>query len=63
MLTDGNNPEQIAGGTTTTMENDQDRIIKKMLIAIDDSEHKDKIISFGLIIAKSLGADITATHD
>jgi nucleotide-binding universal stress UspA family protein len=61
MLTDGNNSEQIAGGTTT-MENNQDRIVKKMLIAIDDSEHKDKIISYGLSIAKSLGADVTATH-
>jgi hypothetical protein len=45
------------------MENDQDRILKKMLIVTDDSEHKDKIIGYGLIIAKSLGADVTATHD
>jgi hypothetical protein len=35
MLTDGNNYEQTVGGATTK-ENDQDRIIKKILIAIDD---------------------------
>ena len=34
----------------TTMEDDQDSTIKKMLIAIDDSEHRGKIISYGLPI-------------
>jgi nucleotide-binding universal stress UspA family protein len=44
------------------MENDQDTTIKKMLIAIDDSENRGKIISYGLTIGNSLGADVTATH-
>ena len=33
-----------------------------MLIAIDDSEHRGKIIRYGLTLAKSLGADVTVTH-
>lgn len=33
-----------------------------MAIAIDDSEHRGKIIRYGLTIAKSLGAEVTATH-
>jgi nucleotide-binding universal stress UspA family protein len=52
---------QITVGTTA-MDYDQDTTIKKMLIAIDDSEHRGKIISYGLTIGKSLGADVTATH-
>src|SRR5215467_6331820 len=52
---------QITVGTTAR-DYDQDTTIKKMLIAIDDSEHRGKIISYGLTIAKSLGADVTATH-
>jgi nucleotide-binding universal stress UspA family protein len=44
-----------------THEEDQ-KIIKKILIAIDESDHKVKIISYGLILAKSLGASITAVH-
>ncbi len=61
MLTDANNYDQIVGGAITK-ENDQGTTIKKMLIAIDHSEHRGKIISYGLTIAKSLGADVTATH-
>ena len=33
-----------------------------MLIVIDDSEHRGKIIRYGLTLAKSLGADVTVTH-
>ena len=43
-------------------ENDQDTTIKKMLIAIDESEYRGKIIRYGLKLAKSLGADVTVTH-
>jgi nucleotide-binding universal stress UspA family protein len=46
---------------TSTMEEGQ-KIIKKILIAIDESDHKAKIIRYGLILAKSLGADVTAAH-
>ena len=42
--------------------NDEDTTIKKMLIAIDESEHRIKIIKYGLTLAKSLGADVTVTH-
>ena len=42
--------------------NDEDTTIKKMLIAIDESEHRVKIIRYGLTLAKSLGADVTVTH-
>jgi nucleotide-binding universal stress UspA family protein len=42
--------------------NDEDTTIKKMLIAIDESEHRGKIIKYGLKLAKSLGADVTVTH-
>ena len=62
MLTDGINSRQIAGARPTTNENDQDITIKKILIAIDDSEHRGKIIRYGLTIAKSVGADVTAIH-
>jgi nucleotide-binding universal stress UspA family protein len=46
----------------TTNVNDQDITIKKMLIAIDESEHRGKVIRYGLKLAKSLGADVTVTH-
>ena len=42
--------------------NDEDTTIKKMLIAIDEWEHRIKIIKYGLTLAKSLGADVTVTH-
>jgi nucleotide-binding universal stress UspA family protein len=62
MLADSINSGQITGGAATK-GNDQDiTTIKKMLVAIDDSEHRGKIIRYGLTIAKSLGADVTATH-
>jgi nucleotide-binding universal stress UspA family protein len=64
MLTDvdGINSGQMIGGAKT-QENDEDMTtIKKMLIAIDDSEHRGKIIRYGLTLAKSLGADVTAIH-
>jgi nucleotide-binding universal stress UspA family protein len=60
MLTDGMNSGQIT--EVTTKENDQDITIKKMLIAVDESEHRGKIIRYGLTLAKSLGADVTVTH-
>ncbi len=40
----------------TVEGNDEDTTIKKMLIAIDESEHRGKIIKYGLTLAKSLGA-------
>jgi nucleotide-binding universal stress UspA family protein len=46
----------------TVKGNDEDATIKKMLIAIDESEHRMKIIRYGLTLAKSLGADVTVTH-
>ena len=42
--------------------NDEDTTIKKMLIAIDESEHRMKIIKYGLTLAKSLGVDVTVTN-
>lgn len=61
MLTDVLNSGQITE-VTTTKANDQDITIKKMLIVIDESEHRGKIIRYGLTLAKSLVADVTATH-
>jgi nucleotide-binding universal stress UspA family protein len=61
MLTDGMNSGQITE-VTTAKGNDQDITIKKMLIAIDESEHRGKIIRYGLTLAKSLGADVTVSH-
>ena len=57
------NLEQIgeATRTTTIKENDQE-IIQKILIAIDESKYREKIIRYGLTLAKSLGADVTAVH-
>src|SRR5919205_2111281 len=46
----------------TAEGNDADTTIKKILIAIDESEHRGKIIRYGLTLAKSLGADVTVTH-
>jgi nucleotide-binding universal stress UspA family protein len=50
------------GEANTTKGNIQEIIIKKILIAIDESEHREKIIRYGLILAKSLGAGVTAIH-
>ena len=36
--------------------------VKKILIAIDKSGYKDKITSYAIILAKSLGANVTAIH-
>ena len=33
-----------------------------MLITIDESEHRGKIVTYRLTLAKSLRADVTATH-
>jgi nucleotide-binding universal stress UspA family protein len=60
MFTDDMNSGQITEATTNG--NDQAITIKKMLIAIDESEHRGKIIRYGLTLAKSLRADVTATH-
>jgi nucleotide-binding universal stress UspA family protein len=60
MLTDDVNLGQRT--EVTAKGNDQDTTIKKMLIAIDESEHRGKIIRYGLTLAKSLGADVTVTH-
>ena len=60
MLTDDVNLGQIT--EVTAKGNDQDTTIKKILIAIDESEHRGKIIRYGLTLAKSLGADVTVTH-
>jgi nucleotide-binding universal stress UspA family protein len=50
-------------GDATTKAKDQEIImIKKMLIAIDESEYREKIIKYGLTLSKSLGADVTAIH-
>ena len=48
-------------GDVTTKGEDQG-IIKKMLIAVDESEYREKIIRYGLALSKSLGADVTAVH-
>jgi nucleotide-binding universal stress UspA family protein len=61
MLGDGMNLGHIAE-VTTTKGNDQETIIKKILIAIDESEHRGKIIRYGLMLARSLRADVTAVH-
>src|ERR687887_2129388 len=60
MLTDDVNLGQIT--EVTAKGNDQETIIKKILIAIDESEHRGKIIRYGLMLAKSLRADVTAVH-
>jgi nucleotide-binding universal stress UspA family protein len=48
--------------TTTINGNDQEKIIKKILIAIDESKYREKITRYGLTLAKSLGAGVTAVH-
>lgn len=55
---------QIGEATTTTTikGNSQEKIIKKILIAIDESKYREKIIRYGLTLAKSLGADVAAVH-
>ena len=47
---------------TTNAKDQQIIMIKKMLIAIDESEYREKIIMYGLTLSKSLGADVTAIH-
>ena len=49
-------------GEPTTKENVQEKIIKRILIAIDESKYREKIIRYGLTLAKSLGADVVAVH-
>ena len=49
-------------GQPTTKENVQEKIIKRILIAIDESKYREKIIRYGLTLAKSLGADVVAVH-
>jgi nucleotide-binding universal stress UspA family protein len=36
--------------------------VKKILMAIDKSEYKDKITVYAVMLAKALGADVTAIH-
>ena len=36
--------------------------VKKILMAIDKSEYKDKITVYAVMLAKVLGADVTAIH-
>ena len=50
------------GEAKTTKEDTQEPIIRKILIAIDESEYRRKIIMYGLTLAKSSEADITAIH-
>jgi nucleotide-binding universal stress UspA family protein len=40
----------------------QETILRKILIAIDESKYRGKIIRHGLTLAKFLGADVTAIH-
>lgn len=40
----------------------KDQEIKKILLAIDESEYKGKIIRHGLRLAKSFGSELTALH-
>ena len=42
--------------------NYDDQKIQKILIAIDKSGYKDKIIGYSITLAKALGASITAIH-
>ena len=37
-------------------------MVKKILMAIDRSGYKDKIITFTMSLAKTLGAEVTAVH-
>ena len=55
MLTDSINSGQIITGGAATKGNDQEitTTIKKMLIAIDDSQHRGKIIRYGLTVAEA----------
>ena len=53
---------QIGESTSTTNGNVQEIIIKKIMIAIDESEYREKIIRCGLTLAKSLGAGVTVIH-
>lgn len=46
----------------TTIKGNNQAEIKKILIAIDKSGYKEKIIRYGLTLAKALGADVTAVH-
>lgn len=36
--------------------------VNKILMAVDNSGYKDKVISFAITLAKALGADLTAIH-
>ena len=36
--------------------------IKRILVAVDKSGYKDKVIAYGVTLAKALGADLTAIH-
>lgn len=36
--------------------------IEKILIAVDKAGYKEKIIAYGIILAKGSGANITAIH-
>ena len=42
--------------------NYDDQKIQKILIAIDKSGYKDKIVGYSITLAKALGASITAIH-
>ena len=39
-------------GEPTTKENVQEKIIKRILIAIDESKYREKIIRYGLTLAQ-----------
>ena len=53
------NLEQTADVTT---KGEDQGIIKKMLIAVDESEYREKIIRYGLALSKSLRAEVIAVH-
>jgi nucleotide-binding universal stress UspA family protein len=46
----------------TPKGNTQETILRKILMAIDESKYREKIIRYGLTLAKSLGAGVTAIH-
>ena len=45
-----------------TSKGEDQGIIKKMLIAVDESEYREKIIRYGLALSKSLRAEVIAVH-
>src|SRR6476661_646934 len=62
MLMKNESSDKTSTDNNRVHENQQPITIKKILVAIDKSEFKLKIMMYAITVAKSLGSELTAIH-